>query len=82
MRRILRRLLTAVVVHATSPRQVFVPMHYATTNPLTDAVFDPYSFQPAYKGCAVHLERCGSHRASHQRHRASITPGTARQFPA
>ena len=47
----------AVVVHTVPPRQVFVPMHYATTNQLTDAVFDPYSFQPAYKGCAVRLER-------------------------
>jgi anaerobic selenocysteine-containing dehydrogenase len=35
----------------------FVPMHYATTNLLTDAVFDPYSFQPAYKACAVRIER-------------------------
>ncbi len=47
----------AVVVHTVPPRQVFVPMHYAATNLLTDAVFDPYSFQPAYKACAVRLER-------------------------
>lgn len=47
----------AVIVHTMPPRQVFVPMHYATTNLLTDAVFDPYSFQPAYKACAVRLER-------------------------
>lgn len=72
----------AVVVHTIPPRQVFVPMHYATTNLLTDAVFDPYSFQPAYKGCAVHLERCSSHPASEQRRLARIPPGSARQFPA
>jgi assimilatory nitrate reductase catalytic subunit len=47
----------AVIVHTMPPRQVFVPMHYAATNLLTDAVFDPYSFQPAYKACAVRLER-------------------------
>jgi assimilatory nitrate reductase catalytic subunit len=47
----------AVVVHTIAPRQVFVPMHYASTNLLTDAVFDPYSHQPAYKACAVRLER-------------------------
>ncbi len=37
--------------------QVFLPMHYETTNALTDAVFDPYSHQPAYKACAVAVER-------------------------
>ncbi|HEX3724950.1 MAG TPA: nitrate reductase [Pirellulales bacterium] len=47
----------AVIVHTIPPRQVFVPMHYAVTNLLTDAVFDPYSFQPAYKACAVRVDR-------------------------
>jgi assimilatory nitrate reductase catalytic subunit len=37
--------------------QVFLPMHYAETNRLTDAVFDPYSKQPAYKACAVRLRK-------------------------
>ena len=69
----------AVVVHTVPPRQVFVPMHYAATNLLTDAVFDPYSFQPAYKACAVHLERCTSHAGSQQRRFARISPGTAQQ---
>jgi assimilatory nitrate reductase catalytic subunit len=36
---------------------VFVPMHYAQTNLLTHSAFDPYSRQPSYKACAVHLER-------------------------
>jgi len=51
--------LHAKVVVATTmqPGQVFVPMHYASANLLTDAVFDPYSFQPAYKACAVRIER-------------------------
>lgn len=35
--------------------QVFLPMHYVETNRLTDAVFDPYSKQPAYKACAVRV---------------------------
>lgn len=62
----------AVVVPTVPPRQVFVPMHYATANLLTDAVFDPFSFQPAYKACAVHLERCTSHPASEQRRSADF----------
>jgi len=47
----------AVVVASVPPRQVFLPMHYPATNLLTDAVFDPYSSQPAYKACAVRVER-------------------------
>ncbi|MDZ4683760.1 MAG: nitrate reductase [Planctomycetaceae bacterium] len=35
--------------------QLFIPMHYAETNQLTDSVFDPYSKQPSYKACAVRL---------------------------
>lgn len=46
----------AVVTRAVAAGQVFVPMHYATTNRLTDAVFDPHSGQPAYKACAVRVE--------------------------
>jgi len=49
----------AVVIHTVQSGQVFVPMHYAVTNLLTDAMFDPYSSQPAYKACAVRVERCG-----------------------
>jgi assimilatory nitrate reductase catalytic subunit len=37
--------------------QVFLPMHDAATNRLTDAAFDPHSHQPAYKACAVALSR-------------------------
>jgi assimilatory nitrate reductase catalytic subunit len=43
--------VTATVV----PGQVFVPMHFAKTNQLTDAVFDPYSRQPSYKWAAVQV---------------------------
>jgi assimilatory nitrate reductase catalytic subunit len=32
-------------------------MHDESTNRLTDAVFDPYSHQPAYKACAVAIEQ-------------------------
>ncbi len=37
--------------------QVFIPMHYATTNRLTNASFDPYSRQPSYKSGAVEVRR-------------------------
>jgi assimilatory nitrate reductase catalytic subunit len=47
----------ALSTPAVQPGQVFLPMHYETTNKLTDAVFDPYSHQPAYKSCAVAVER-------------------------
>lgn len=47
----------AMVLHSIPMGQIFIPMHYAVTNLLTDAVFDPYSFQPAYKACAVRIER-------------------------
>lgn len=47
----------AFVTHAVQPGQVFVPMHYARTNRLTFAAFDPYSRQPAYKACAVRVRR-------------------------
>ena len=47
----------AFVTPTVQPGQVFVPMHYETANQLTDAVFDPYSKQPAYKSCAVRMRR-------------------------
>ena len=43
----------AFVTRSVQPGHLFVPMHYAVTNRLTDAVFDPYSKQPSYKACAV-----------------------------
>ncbi|HSG70974.1 MAG TPA: nitrate reductase [Planctomycetaceae bacterium] len=46
----------AFLTHNVVPGQIFVPMHYAETNRLTDAVFDPYSKQPSYKTCAVAVE--------------------------
>ena len=39
--------------------QVFIPMHYAETNRLTHADFDPYSRQPSYKNGAVEVRRSG-----------------------
>jgi assimilatory nitrate reductase catalytic subunit len=49
----------AFLTNAVQPGQVFVPMHDESTNRLTDAVFDPYSKQPAYKACAVCIEKTG-----------------------
>ena len=48
-----RMLARAFITHGVRPSQVFVPMHYARTNQLTFASFDPQSRQPAYKACAV-----------------------------
>jgi assimilatory nitrate reductase catalytic subunit len=47
----------AHIAPTVQPGQVFLPMHDEQTNRLTDAVFDPYSHQPAYKACAVAIER-------------------------
>jgi anaerobic selenocysteine-containing dehydrogenase len=49
--------LRAFVTHMASPGQLFIPMHYAITNVLTFPAFDPHSRQPAYKACAVAIER-------------------------
>jgi assimilatory nitrate reductase catalytic subunit len=46
----------ALITPAVQPGQLFIPMHYDTTNLLTHAAFDPYSHQPAYKACAVAIE--------------------------
>lgn len=50
---------TAFLTHNVQPGQIFVSMHDEGTNQLTDAVFDPYSKQPAYKACAVAVSRLG-----------------------
>lgn len=46
----------AFVTSTVRPGHVFLPMHYATINELTFPVFDPFSRQPGYKGCAVAVE--------------------------
>jgi assimilatory nitrate reductase catalytic subunit len=46
---------TAFVSTGVPRGQVFLPMHDPATNLLTYADFDPYSRQPAYKGCAVRI---------------------------
>jgi anaerobic selenocysteine-containing dehydrogenase len=43
----------AYVTPTVAPGQVFVPMHYAGTNRLTNPSFDPHSRQPSYKSAAV-----------------------------
>lgn len=47
----------AVVTATVQPAQVFMPMHFPAVNQLTHASFDPHSRQPAYKACAVAVER-------------------------
>jgi assimilatory nitrate reductase catalytic subunit len=39
--------------------QVFMPMHYAETNILTNPAFDSYSRQPTYKYSAINLIKIG-----------------------
>jgi anaerobic selenocysteine-containing dehydrogenase len=41
------------------PGQVFIPMHYEEVNKLTCPVFDPLSYQPAYKMAAVNVRKEG-----------------------
>lgn len=52
-------LANAFLTHNVNRGHIFIPMHYEETNQLTDAVFDPYSKQPAYKGCAVAIQPLG-----------------------
>lgn len=47
----------ARVMATVQEDHVFIPMHYDTTNLITFASFDPYSFQPSYKASAVRLEK-------------------------
>jgi assimilatory nitrate reductase catalytic subunit len=47
----------AFVTHIVKPGQLFMPMHFATTNDLTFPSFDPHSRQPSYKSCAVSVEK-------------------------
>jgi assimilatory nitrate reductase catalytic subunit len=49
--------LRAFVTPTIRVGQLFVPMHFAATNRVTFPAFDPHSRQPAYKGCAVAVER-------------------------
>jgi len=45
----------AFVTRSVRRGQLFLPMHYATTNKLTHPHYDPYSHQPSYKDCAVRI---------------------------
>ena len=58
----------AVLTHSVKPGQIFIPMHYESTNMLTLASYDPYSRQPSYKACAARVQ---SHRARKRRFRKS-----------
>jgi anaerobic selenocysteine-containing dehydrogenase len=50
---------SAFVTTTVPTGSVFMPMHYAETNQLTFAAFDPYSRQPSYKACAVAIRAIG-----------------------
>jgi anaerobic selenocysteine-containing dehydrogenase len=49
--------VVAFVTPTVQAGQLFMPMHYRETNQLTFPAFDKYSRQPAYKSCAVQVER-------------------------
>jgi assimilatory nitrate reductase catalytic subunit len=49
--------LRAFLTHTVPRGHVFVPMHIEAANVLTFPAVDPFSRQPAYKACAVALER-------------------------
>ncbi|WP_188940212.1 molybdopterin oxidoreductase family protein [Nakamurella endophytica] len=52
----------AVLDDSIRPDTVFVPFHYggaSTANALTDPALDPSSRMPAFKACAVAVERAG-----------------------
>ena len=51
-----------VVTPTVGDGQVFVPMHYAETNRLTNGSFDPYSRQPSYKSAAVEVVRASGRK--------------------
>ncbi len=51
---------TAFVAGTVQPGQVFLPMHYAEVNQLTEPAFDTYSRQPSYKYCAVRVSPAAS----------------------
>ena len=53
---------TSFITSTVQRGQVFMPMHYAVTNQLTRAEFDPHSRQPSYKHCAVRLEKIKASR--------------------
>jgi assimilatory nitrate reductase catalytic subunit len=50
-------LAVAFVTPTVQTGQVFIPMHDAEVNRLTQPDFDPHSRQPNYKHCAVALEK-------------------------
>jgi anaerobic selenocysteine-containing dehydrogenase len=47
------------VTEIVAPGQVFLPFHFAETNPnqITQSAFDPISREPNYKQCAVRVEK-------------------------
>ncbi|HEY5550852.1 MAG TPA: molybdopterin oxidoreductase family protein, partial [Opitutaceae bacterium] len=49
--------VAALLTPTVQRGQVFIPMHFPEVNRLTHPAFDPHSRQPAYKACAVRLER-------------------------
>lgn len=70
-------IVRATITTCVQQGQLFMSMHDAQTNRLTNPVFDPYSRQPSYKDCAVCISRCAGVQAlaarthEHQKSRKS-----------
>jgi len=55
-----RAAVTAFLTRSVKPGEVFIAMHYGVTNVLTHPTYDRYSNQPAYKACAVRVDKAVS----------------------
>jgi hypothetical protein len=71
----LRRGDGVVLVQLTQrvpPDMLFIPFHFhECVNRLTLGLLDPYSRQPAFKQCAVRIERAGDQQAAATRNAAA-----------
>ncbi len=47
----------AFITPTVNQGEVFLPLHYESTNCLTYPAFDPHSRQPSYKACAVAISK-------------------------
>lgn len=70
-----RRSDTVVMVqmtHRVPPNMIFIPFHFhECVNRLTIGLLDPHSRQPAYKQCAVKIERVQDQKAAGIRNKAA-----------
>ena len=62
------------LTHRVAPNMVFIPFHYhECVNRLALGLLDPHSRQPAFKQCAVRIERCADQDDAAARNRSART---------